>query len=110
VNQSNNPTNTNALRTIDAIYLRPMNNKQGGHEVMNLATGQVITRNRVWERPVTDLAIKAVETMAAEQGIKSLKLQGRNKVNLFPADWIAGVDYEDNNDDDDEEEEYKKRR
>jgi hypothetical protein len=45
VNQENDPTNTQAPRTIDAIYLRPMKNRQGGHEVMNLMTGQVITRN-----------------------------------------------------------------
>jgi hypothetical protein len=35
-NQDNNPTNTNAPRTIDAIYLRPMDNIQGGHYLMDL--------------------------------------------------------------------------
>ena len=43
--------------------------------------------------------------MAAEQDIKTLKLQGRDKEPLFPADWIAGVDYEteyENEDYDDE--------
>ena len=108
-NQENTPTNTNAPRTIDAIYLRPLDNKQGGHELMNLQTGMVITRNRVWEQPVTDLVIKAVETMAEEQGIKSLKLTGRNKIPLHPADWIAGVDYQPNQneiDDDDDDDEY----
>jgi len=92
--QENNPTNTNAPRTIDAVYLRPMKNKQGGHEVMNLATGRVVTAMKVFEKPVTDFVIKAVEAMAAEQNIKTLKLTGRNKQPLFPADWIAGVDYE----------------
>ncbi len=66
---------------------------------MNLITGVVITRNRVWARPITDLVIKAVETMAGEQGIKTLKITGRNKVNLFPAEWIECVDYEDDDDD-----------
>ena len=75
-NQDNDPTNTQAPRTIDAIYLRPMNNIQGGHEVMNLATGNVITRNRVWEQPATEMVIKAVENMAEKQGIKTLKLTG----------------------------------
>ena len=41
--QENNPKNTQAPRTIDAIYLRPLKNIQGGHEVMNLATGAVVT-------------------------------------------------------------------
>jgi hypothetical protein len=36
----------------------------------------------------------------AKQGIKSLKVQNR-KVNFFPADWIAGVDYEPNNNEND---------
>jgi len=39
VNQENNPKNTLAPRTIDAIYLRPMQNVQGGHEFMDLNTG-----------------------------------------------------------------------
>jgi hypothetical protein len=42
---------------------------------------------------VTQLVIDAVNKMAAKQGIKSLKVQNRRKVNFFPADWIAGVDY-----------------
>ena len=33
-----NPTNTNEQRTVDAIYLRPYKNIQGGHEVMDLHT------------------------------------------------------------------------
>ena len=39
-----NPTNTNAPRTIDAIYLCPLNNIQGGHELMDLNSGKLITR------------------------------------------------------------------
>ena len=72
--QENNPTNTNAPRTIDAIYLRPLNNIQGGHELMNLSTGKVITRRKVVELPVTDLIIKTVEGMAEKQGMKTLKI------------------------------------
>ena len=46
-NKENDPTNTNAPQTIDVIYLRPMSNKQNGHELMNPATRQVITQKRV---------------------------------------------------------------
>ncbi len=43
-NQDNDPTNMNLARTIDAIYLQPnVNVTQGGHELMNLSTGEVIT-------------------------------------------------------------------
>ena len=47
------------------------------------------------------MVINAVEAMAESQGIKSLKLSNRNKTNIYPADWIAGVDYENQNDDED---------
>ena len=33
--------NTNKPRTVDGIYLRPLNNQQGGHEVMHLYTGKL---------------------------------------------------------------------
>jgi hypothetical protein len=79
-NQENLPTNTQAPQTIDAIYLRPMMNKQGGHELMNLQTGMVISRNTIWERPLTDLVIRAVEAMANEQGIKcNMRLSKRKR-------------------------------
>ena len=92
-NEDNDPTNTNAPRTIDAIYLRPSPSGRG-HQVMNLKTGRMISRPHAYEKPVTPLVIRAVEALAKEQGIKTLKIVGRNKVPLFPADWIAGVDYE----------------
>ena len=44
-----------------------------------------------------DFVIQAVEKMAEDQGIKSLKLF-KNKQPLFPNDWTAGVDYETTND------------
>ncbi|MGC8547340.1 MAG: hypothetical protein ACP5MU_06795, partial [Thermoplasmata archaeon] len=101
--QENNPKNTNAPRTIDAIYLHPVDNIQGGHELMDLNSGRLITRPRVVEIPITNLVIKDVEAMAEEQGIKSLKLQNRRKTIFYPADWIAGVDYMNENDDDNDD-------
>jgi hypothetical protein len=101
----NDPTNTNAPRTFDAIYLRPLPEDQGGHEVMNLSTGLARTAMRVWEVPVTEFVIKAVEAMAEEQGIKTLKITGRNKQPLYPADWIAGVDYDTNQNQEEEDDE-----
>ena len=38
-NHETNPTNTNAPRTLDAIYLHPTDNIQGGHELMDLNSG-----------------------------------------------------------------------
>jgi hypothetical protein len=103
-NNKNNPTNSNAPQTLDAIYLRPATNLQGGHKVMNLATGQVLTRPRVREIPVTPVVIKAVEKLAAQRGIKSLKLESRTCNIFHPANWIAGVDYKDDEIENDENE------
>ena len=33
--------------------------------------------------------------MATEQDIKNLKLEVRNKVPIFPTDWISGLEYKD---------------
>jgi hypothetical protein len=83
---------------------------------MDLNSGRVITRPRITEIPVTPIVINAVETMAKCQGFKSLKFANQNRIIFTPADWIAGVDYEedkafededyiqeDNNDEDDDE-------
>ena len=108
-NHETTKTNSNVNRTLDAIYLRPAQNQQGGHELMDLNSGKLITRNIVHEIPVTDVVIKAVETMAYTQGFKSLKFKNRHGVIFHDADWIAGVDYDDDdkeNEEDDDEEYY----
>ena len=73
---------------------------------MDLNSGRMITRNIVHAIPVTDVVIKAVETMVIAQGFTNLKFKNRHGVIFHDADWIAGVDYDDNNDtnkeDDDE--------
>ena len=51
------PTYTNAPRTVDAVYLRPALNVQGGHELMHLAMGNLIRRRKVTEIPETDLQL-----------------------------------------------------
>jgi hypothetical protein len=61
-------TNSNVTRTLDAIYLQPAQNQQGGHELMDLNSGKFITQNIVHEIPVTNVVFKAVKTMAYKQG------------------------------------------
>jgi len=59
---------------------------------------------------VTDTVIKHVEAMAEAQGIKNLKLTNRLKTRFYPADWIAGVDYDPENPEtyeDEEDEDYE---
>ena len=104
-------TNSNAPCTLDAIYLRPAQNMQGGHELMDLTSGLVITHANVTEIPVTDLVIKAVEKMGYDQGFPTtgMKFTNRQGKIYLDNDWIAGVDYdeyeEEENDEDPEDDE-----
>ena len=104
-NHETEQTNSNAARRLDAIYLRPNNNRQGGHQLMDLNTGQLITRSRATEIPVTNIVIDAVNAMGTKQGFKSLKFRNRHGIIFYDTDWIAGVDYEENQNDDDTEDE-----
>jgi hypothetical protein len=74
-NHETNQTNSNTSQMLDAIYLRPMNSMQGGHELYDLNSGRVITRARVTQIPVTDVVMKAIKRIAEDQGFKSLKFK-----------------------------------
>jgi hypothetical protein len=100
-NNEKNPSNTNAPRTLDCIYLGPvMDNRQGGHKLLHLGTGKVITRPRVKEIPMSDTIIRAVENMARCQGVKQLKFTHRDGTPFEPADYIAGVEDDSHNEED----------
>jgi hypothetical protein len=106
-NHKTNQTNSNASQTIDAIYLRPVNSMQGGHELYDLNSRRVITRARVTQIPVTDMVIKAIKHIAEDQGFKSLKFKNCKGAIFHNADWIAGVDYDENiQQEDDYDEDY----
>ena len=100
-------TNTNAPRAIDCIYLRYNAAHQGGHELMHLATGDVVTRRYVTPSPITSNIIRRVHALAELQKMpKGLKIQNKVGTMIYDSTWIAGVDYdpeldhEDMNDDD----------
>jgi nucleoside permease NupC len=61
-----------------------------------LNSGRGITRARVTQIPVTDMVIKAIERIAEDQGFKSLKFKNQKGAIFHNADWIAGVDYDEN--------------
>ena len=98
-------TNSNAPCTLDAIYLRPAQNIQGGHELMDLTSGLVITRANVTEIPGTDLVIKAVEKMEYDQGFPTtgMKFTNRQGQTYLDNDGIAGVDYDEYEEEEDPE-------
>jgi hypothetical protein len=85
-NHETNQTSSNAPRTLDTIYLKPAMNMQGGHELMELNSGPVITRARVLQIPITDVVIRAIEQTAEDEGFKTLKFNNRKGVIFHDAD------------------------
>ena len=111
-------TNSNAPHTLDAIYLHPAQNMQGGHELMDLNSGLVITQAHITEIPITDLVIKSVEKMGYDQGFPTAGLKFTNCQGqiYYDNDWIAGVEQdeyeqqENEIDDDNEEIDYEEQQ
>jgi len=111
VQAHNEPTHTNSQqpRTLDCIYLRFINNKQGGHELLDLRTGAIITRRNVTPLPITQNIINIVHAMAdKEQMPTGFKITSRDGNILHDSEDVnfAGVEttieedddeYEDNN-------------
>ena len=88
------PKNSQKPRTLDCIYLRCSDHKQGGHDVLDLGTGAVKTRPRVSKIPVTKAVLEVVHTMADRQNMpRGLKILTRTKQVLYDSSLIAGVDY-----------------
>jgi hypothetical protein len=92
-------------RTLDCIYLRYVDNDQGGHDLLDLQTGRTIKRRTVTVIPITSNVIDLVHQMATNDGIQDgLKIKSKSSIILYDSSWIAGVDYnkEDNTQDDEE--------
>ena len=51
---------------------------QGGHELMDLNSGLVITQAHITEIPITGLVIKSVEKMGYDQGFPTTGLKFTN--------------------------------
>jgi hypothetical protein len=91
------PSNTNAPRTLDCIYLRYNDNEQGGHDLLHLQTNRMITHRHVGVTPIpiTPAIIKMVHCIAEQDGMpKGLKITNRTGQVLYDSTWIAGVDYD----------------
>jgi hypothetical protein len=82
---------------------------QGGHELYDLNSGREITQARVTQIPVTDVVMEAIKRIAEDQGFKSLKFKNRKGPIFHDADWLAGVDYDENiQQEDDNDKDYDK--
>jgi hypothetical protein len=59
-----NHTNTNASRALDCIYLRPMDNAQGEHELLHLQTNKIVKKSNLTKVPITPSIVKQVLALA----------------------------------------------
>ena len=75
--------NNNLPRSIDSIYLRAGDALQGGHELMDLATGRVFRRPKVTACAMTCMVINRVDLITTKQGYKSLKFFNEKKRKCF---------------------------
>jgi hypothetical protein len=98
------PSNTNAPRTLDCIYLRYNDNEQGCHDLLHFQMNRMITRRHITPIPITPAIIKMVHRIAEQDGMpKGLKITKRTGQVLYDSTWIAGVDYDE---DEFEDEDY----
>ena len=75
-----------------------IDNVQGGHRLLNLSTGEAITRPRVTELPITALVKRRVHAIAKKEKMKSWKIQSNESDDSL----LAEVEYNQNPYDDDE--------
>jgi len=81
-------------RTLDTLFLTLMKNKQGGCVMLNLATKKEITSTRITQVPITNLVIRTVEELAAQDGMTPLKIENRTRTTIYNNDVLPGIDYE----------------
>ena len=55
---------------------------------MHIHTFHAIISYNIKDVTITDLVLKYVESITSEQGIETLKIQGKNKVSMHPVDCI----------------------
>jgi hypothetical protein len=82
--------NSQKPRTFDGIYLRYLDNVQGGHQIYDLHTRSIILRSRVIPIPVTPSVIALVHSIAKQDGQpEGLKMTARTGHILFDSSWSA---------------------
>ena len=84
VNNDPQPTNTNAPRTLDCIYLRYTGNTQGGHDCLHLPTNRIITRATVTSIPITAGVMVQINIISRQERMPTgLKITNRYRIVLY---------------------------
>jgi len=81
-------------RTLDTLFLAPMKNKQGGYVMLNLAINKEVTSTRITQVPITDLVVRTVEELAAQDGMTPLKIENRTCTVIYNNGMLPAIDHE----------------
>jgi hypothetical protein len=96
------PSNTNAARTLDCIYLQNRDSHQGGHELLHLPTNHVIIQRNITLTPITSAVIDQVSHLASSEHMPTgLKITNAMDQTLYNSTLFAGVEHDDNHNNDD---------
>ena len=74
-----------------------MDKIQGGHEIFDLQSHRVITKQKMIHISIPREIIKHIEEMSASDRVTLLKFRNRLGF-IYDNDWIAGRGYEDSED------------
>jgi hypothetical protein len=86
--------NTQDPRAIDGLYRRYKNCAQSGHQILDLRTNKIISRQRVQTIPIITSVMDLVHALAKKDNMpSSLKIATRTGNNLYDYTLFAGVDY-----------------
>ena len=93
-NKEQKPTNTDASRRLNLIYLQDTDSSQGDHEILHLQTNSFITHNSVTPTPITPTIINQVHSIADREDMPSgIKIPNRTGLVLYDSACITGVYY-----------------
>ena len=73
------PKNNNLPCSFDCIYLQAADALQGGRDLMDIATGQMINCPIITACTMAKMVIESVELITTRQGYKPLKYFNRRK-------------------------------
>jgi hypothetical protein len=75
VHHEPNPSNSLAQCFLDCIYLSPLSDVQGKHDLFHPATRQTFTQPTATVSPMPTSVVKAVNDLAAAEGMKGLEMK-----------------------------------
>ena len=85
--------NENSTRALEFIYLRPLVDRQEGHDLLHVQISKEINLKKITLVLMSEYHIKKVHSIANDKGIPKVLKKDRNENIYFDSHWNDGVDY-----------------